>query len=304
MKRHIIYIINPIAGTRTKGTLQKLIEEKTKQQNIPFQIFPSAPGGDYSFLHHIIEKQKVTDVIIAGGDGTISQVVKSLMHFNVNFGIIPCGSGNGLALTAEIPKRPCKALQIVFTGKASLIDGFYINDQFACLICGLGFDAQVAHDFANQTKRGLATYIKVILRNFLSARAYSFELELRDVKLETEAYLISIANSNQFGNNFTIAPRGKLMDGLLDIVIITNQNKLSLILQTLRQVAGWNKLEHQAFIRQRKGVIYFQTENLSILNKERAPLHIDGDPAESAEEIKIKIQKKCFRLIQPLKVQV
>ncbi len=153
MDRHIIYIINPISGTRTKKDLQPFIEQKTKEQNVPFITFPSVASGDYSFLHPIIKENETTDIVIAGGDGTINQVVSNLMNANVNFGIIPCGSGNGLAYTAKIPKQPAKALEIIFKGHAAPIDGFFINDQFSCMLCGLGFDAKVAHDFAQDPKR-------------------------------------------------------------------------------------------------------------------------------------------------------
>lgn len=297
--RHIIYIINPISGTRTKKDLQLLIEKKTKARNIPFQVFPSVASGDYSFLYPVIKEQKITDIIIAGGDGTVSQVVNSLMDCNVNFGIIPCGSGNGLAYAAKIAKEPAKALDVIFNGKPSAIDGFYINDQFACMLCGVGFDAKVAHDFAQQPKRGLSTYIKQVVKNFFSAKTYSFELTVRDKTFTTDAYFISIANSNQFGNNFTIAPKASLSDGLLDIVIVTNQSKLSVLVQTLKQVRGKNKLETKMIEEKKKGVIYFQTDKLSIRNLSEAPMHIDGDPAETPDKLNIEVNKKCFRLIQP-----
>lgn len=315
--RNIIYIINPVSGTRTKKGLEQLIAQKTKEQGITFEIFPSVANGDYSFLHSLIKQKKITDVIIAGGDGTVSQVVGNLMNCDVNFGIIPCGSGNGLAYTAKIPKQSAKALDIIFNGKASAIDGFYINDQFACMLCGLGFDAKVAHDFVDEPKRGLLTYIKLSLKNFFSMKPHRFQLEIEDKKFETEAYFISIANSNQFGNNFTIAPKASLSDGLLDVVIVTGQNKVSFILQILKQLAGWNKLQAASLIQKKKarpndtppdriiragvgrGVIYFQTDKLSIINHSLAPLHIDGDPAETPGELKIAIKKKCFRLIQP-----
>ena len=299
MSRQIIYIINPISGTRTKKDLQQLIEKKTTEQNIPFQIFPSVASGDYSFLHPVIKEHKITDVVIAGGDGTVSQVVSSLMNCDLNFGIIPCGSGNGLAYAAKIPKDPLKALDVVFNGHAVAIDGFNINEQFACMLCGLGFDAKVAHDFAQQPTRGLTTYVKQVARNFFAAKTYSFELTVNDKVFIADAYFISIANSNQFGNNFTIAPKASLSDGLLDIVIVTNQSKLSLLLQTLKQIRGKNKLETETIEENKKGVIYFQTDKLSIINITQAPLHIDGDPAETPATLKIEIMKKCFRLIQP-----
>ena len=297
--RKLLYIINPISGTRTKKDLQLFLETETRKAGIPCLFFPSVASGDYRFLHPVIQEEQVTDVIIAGGDGTVSQVVNGLMGCNVSFGIIPCGSGNGLAFTAGIPKQPAKALQVVLQGKAAFTDGFFLNQHFACMLCGLGFDAKVAHDFAQQPKRGLSTYVKQVVRNFLGAKPYPFDITVKGKTIHTEAFFISIANSNQFGTHFTIAPRASLSDGLLDIVIVTRQNKLSFILQTLRQVSGRNKPVPETIIDDKKAVIYFQTESLQILNTSGAPLHIDGDPAETQEELHIEVKRHCFRLIQP-----
>ncbi|MBS1608820.1 MAG: diacylglycerol kinase, partial [Bacteroidetes bacterium] len=236
MERSIIYVINPISGTRTKKDLQQYIEKTTAAKKIPFYIFPSVASGDYSFLHSVIREKKITDIVIAGGDGTVSQVVGSLLKFDINFGVIPCGSGNGLALTAGISKKPEKALDIIFTGVANKVDGFMINDSFSCMLCGLGFDAKVAHEFAKQPKRGLGTYAAVIRRNFLSAPSYRFQLDSNGIKFSTDAFFISIANSNQFGNNFTIAPKALLSDGLLDIVVVKKMAKPLLLLTIMKQV--------------------------------------------------------------------
>ena len=299
MSRKIIYIINPVSGTKSKKDLPKFIEEKTKEKGIAYSIFPSVADGNYSFLRPIIKEEKITDVVIAGGDGTVSSVAGSLLNEDVNFGIIPCGSGNGLALFAKISKQPAKALDIIFNGNVSAIDGFFINDRFACMLAGLGFDAKVAHEFADHPKRGLMTYAQLTLKNFFSAKPFRFRLKLEKEKFETEAFFISIANSNQFGNNFTIAPKASLTDGLLDIVIVTSQNKVSFLLQTLKQVAGWNVLESSSIVSQKNGVIYFQTDKLEITNYSEAPLHIDGDPAETPHKLLVEVKKKCFRLIQP-----
>lgn len=300
MSRKIIYIINPASGTKSRNDLRKIIEDKTKERGFGYNIFPSVADGNYSFLHSIIKEEKITDVVIAGGDGTISGVVGSLLNADVNFGIIPRGSGNGLALCAKISKQPAKALNIIFNGKASAIDGFFINDRFACMLAGLGFDAKVAHEFADHPKRGLMTYAQLTLKHFFSIHPFRFQIKLDKEKFETEAFFISIANSNQFGNNFTIAPKASLTDGLLDIVIVTSQNKVSFLLQTLKQVAGWNVLESSSVITRKRGVIYFQTDKLEIINSSEAPLHIDGDPAETPDKLSIEVKKKCFRLIQPV----
>ena len=298
MLQRIIYIINPIAGTRTKKDLQQFIEQKTMEQGIPFHVFPSVASGDYSFLRSIIKEEKITDVVIAGGDGTISQVVSSLMKDEVNFGIIPCGSGNGLALTAKIPKQPAKALDIIFTGEASAIDGFYVNKKFACMLCGIGFDAKVAHEFAQQPKRGLKTYATLVSKNFFSISPYRFTVKSNELEFSTEAFFISIADSNQFGNNFTIAPKALLSDGLLDIVVVKKATKPVLLYNLFKQIfAGkLNKIESSLNL----PVIYFQTKEISIKNSGNAPMHIDGDPAETPEQLKIEVSKKCFKLIQPV----
>jgi YegS/Rv2252/BmrU family lipid kinase len=298
--RNIIYIINPVSGRRGKISLQQFIEKKTTEQKISFRVFPSVANGDYSFLKPVIKEQKITDVIIAGGDGTVSQVVGSLLDCDVNFGIIPCGSGNGLALAAKIPRQPAGALKIIFNNKTEAIDGFYVNDRFACMLCGFGFDAQVAHDFADEASRGLATYMRLALKNFLAMKKYRFRVQLQHTTIETEAYFISIANSNQFGNNFTIAPKASLTDGLLDIVILTGKNKIGFVWNTLMQLAGWNKLHAVSMIREKKGLIYFQTDKFNIANLTNAPFHIDGDPSETVKELKIAVKKKCFRLLQPV----
>lgn len=299
MQRRLLYIVNPISGTRNKQTLQELIQQKTTAAGLPFEIYPSVADGDYSYLDEIIQEKAFTDIVVAGGDGTVNQSINSLQKHKLPFGIIPCGSGNGLAFSAGIPKNPERALDIVFGGKSQWADAFLINDAFACMLCGLGFDAKVAHDFAQDKKRGLTTYIKKIVQHFFVAKTYPFKLKLDNKRIEIDAYFISVANSNQFGNHFTIAPKASLTDGLLDIVILTKQNKLNVLLQTIMQVSGFNKLQQVEMINDAASVVYFQTRSVKITNKELAPLHIDGEPVESFEKLDIKVLPRSFQLIFP-----
>lgn len=299
MQRKLLYIVNPISGTGAKKPLQEIIQRETKRAGFPFAIYPSVADGDYSFLKSIIAEEKFTEVVVAGGDGTINQVVNSLRSLSISFGVIPCGSGNGLAFSAGIPKDPMKALRTVFLGKSKRTDGFFINNRFACMLCGLGFDAQVAHDFADAPKRGLATYVKKTVQNFFSSKAYPFVLTAGEKEIRTEAFFISVANSNQFGNNFTIAPKASLNDGLLDIVIMTKQSKLAVLFQTLKQISGFNKVKSVDIVDEQSSLIYFQTEKLKISNPGGAPLHIDGDPVETLEQLRFKVVKDCFWLICP-----
>lgn len=298
MRRNIIYIINPISGVQTKSGLQQLIEKKSNQCNISFQVVHSVANGDYSFLIPTIREQQITDVVIAGGDGTVNQVVGSLLNQPVDFGILPFGSGNGLAYSAKIPKDTSKALDIIFNGKASAIDGFFVNGKFACMLCGLGFDAKVAHEFAKQPKRGLKTYATLVSRNFFSATPYPFLVEANGLSFSTEAFFISIANSNQFGNQFTIAPKASLADGLLDIVIAKKTAKPLLLFNLIKQVVAGKLKKIETSLDQ--PINYFQTGKLFIQNSKKAPMHIDGDPVPTFEKIEIEIAKESFRLIQPV----
>lgn len=299
INRKFIVLINPISGTRSKADLGKKIVAEANARQFEAIVLPTVASGDYQFVAQKISEEGFTDVVICGGDGSVNQVVNSLHETGVNFGVIPMGSGNGLANTAGIPKATDKAISLLFTGKARYIDAFQVNDQFACMLCGLGFDAQVAHDFARQPGRGLLTYTQQTLKNFFTAAPYRFELLVNDQVIQTEAFFISIANSNQFGNNFTIAPKASLSDGLLDIVIVTQQHKLSVLYQTLRQIRGKNQLQTATIDEKKKGVLYFQAESLVLENHSGAPLHIDGDPAETPERLEITIREKCFRLYQP-----
>ncbi|HVG13958.1 MAG TPA: diacylglycerol kinase family protein, partial [Chitinophagaceae bacterium] len=153
--RNLLYIVNPISGTSNKRSLKEVIAAQTLAAGIHFDMYPSVANGDYSFLDEIIKEKKYTDIVIAGGDGTVNSAINALRKHNLPFGILPSGSGNGLAFSAGIPKSALSALNIVFKGKSAWTDAFLINNQFACMLCGLGFDAQVAHDFSRGTKRGL-----------------------------------------------------------------------------------------------------------------------------------------------------
>jgi diacylglycerol kinase (ATP) len=299
VSRYLLYIVNPISGRENKDSIRERIEKATKGAGLPYSVRPSVADGDYSFLHPLIKEKGVTDIVIAGGDGTVNAVVQSLKNFKLPFGILPCGSGNGLAFSAGIPKDLTRALAIVFAGNSQLTDAFLINGRFACMLCGVGFDAQVAHNFANDPRRGLMTYLRKTVSHFFSAKAYPFIIRTAEEEIQASAFFISIANSNQFGNHFTIAPKARLTDGLLDIVVVTEQNKINLLWHTFQQVRGANPLLVNNIGGSRAGVLYFQTKTLSIENPSKAPLHIDGDPAETTEKIEVSILEDCFALICP-----
>ncbi len=298
MPRKFIYFINPISGTKNKEPLLQLIEARTTAENITYEILHTRADANYSFLEDKIMQDGITDIIICGGDGTVNQVTAALKNLEVNVGIIPMGSGNGLALTAGIPTNASKAMDIILKGNAAYIDGFYINNQFSCMLCGLGFDAKVAHEFAQQKTRGLLKYVQLTLSNYFSAKPFSFVIHIKDLEIKTDAFFISIANSNQFGNNVTIAPKASISDGLLDIVIVNKMSKAKLLYSLLRQISLGEITNTRKKFRN-KDIFYFQTKKLQIENLQNAPLHIDGDPAATTFYFDIEIAEKAFKLLQP-----
>jgi YegS/Rv2252/BmrU family lipid kinase len=299
MERKIIYLYNPISGTSKKEGFLKIIERETAYQQIPYRLYATNAAGNYEELKEIIEQEQFTDVVMMGGDGTINKATEELRFTGVQFGILPVGSGNGLARAAGIPIKLKSALSLIFSGTAKAVDAFMLNNKYACMLSGIGFDAQVAHGFANKATRGILTYTQQSIINYFKAHPYQFEIEIDTFHFFTEAFFISIANSNQFGNNFTIAPQASLNDGLLDIVIVQKMNKAKLPFALLKQIRGNNKLQELVDDLGSKNILYFQTSNLSIKNLKLAPLHIDGDPAETLEEIEIRIIPNAFRLIRP-----
>lgn len=297
-QKKLIFLVNPISGTRPKADLADLVKQTAERFKSQAIVLPTVASGDYSFVRQRIEEEAYTDVIICGGDGTVNNVMSDLRDLDIHFGIVPCGSGNGLAYCAGIPKNPQKAIELAFTGKARYIDAFLVNEQFACMLCGLGFDAKVAHDFAQQPGRGLLTYTQQTIKNYFTATTYHFEMVVEEHVIQTDAFFISVANSNQFGNQFTIAPKASLNDGLLDIVVVPKMNKAILpfaLMQQVRTGQLTSALEEQT------GTIqYFQTAKIQIRNKDLAPLHIDGEPRESLETLNIRIMPRCVQLIQPI----
>jgi diacylglycerol kinase (ATP) len=299
MLRKILFFINPISGTTNKLHLEKKIIQKCNEKNIAFEILFTSIDGNYSFLREKISNEDITDIVICGGDGSLRAAIAAVLNIKTNFGIIPLGSGNGLAFTAKIPRQIDKAFEIIFKGKNQCIDAFLINGTLGCMLCGIGLDAQVAHDFSLQKRRGLLTYIKQSLKNFIYAKSYSFELKTDEANFKTDAYFICMANSNQFGNNFKIAPEASLTDGLLDIIVVKKMNKPKIVWSVFNQMRSGkiSNLKEKDF--HKKDILYFQTKRIEIINTEMAPLHIDGDHVSTYKELKMEILPSAFNLLVP-----
>ncbi|QNA44419.1 diacylglycerol/lipid kinase family protein [Lacibacter sediminis] len=296
MQRRFIFLFNPRSGVQKGKSLAEIITERCENDAVQFSIEHSRADGDYSSLKEKIRSEAVTDVVIAGGDGTVSTIVAAIKDLPVNIGIIPRGSGNGLALAAGISTDVNKAIDIIFNGNAHRVDAFLINDHFSCMLSGIGFDAQVAHEFDREKKRGLKKYIQLTLKNLQRIKTYRFDIKAKEADLKLRAYFISIANSNQFGNQFTIAPKASLQDGLLDIVAVEKTNIFFVLMRILWHIRFGR---FTADFTKRRGITYFQTADLIITNTDNAPFHIDGDGKPTAPSFHIKVLPAAYSLLMP-----
>ncbi|MEO6819836.1 MAG: YegS/Rv2252/BmrU family lipid kinase [Ginsengibacter sp.] len=299
MDRKIIFFINPISGTTKKLNLEKRIIEECGRRNVSFDILFTSKEGNYEFLREKIRSENFTDVVICGGDGSIAPIIAGTLNTSINIGIIPLGSGNGLAATAGIPKSLNKAFQNIFEGVATATDAFMVNNRLGCHLTGLGFDGKISYEFSLQRVRGVNTYIKQVIKHFFFEKFYQFQIECNGKIFSEEAFLISIANSNQFGNNFKIAPKASLNDGLLDVIIIKKNTRMAILLQMIRHILV-GKVQKNFSGADSKSILYFQTKKITIKNPDNAPFQIDGDPAQTGKEFMIEILPAAFKLIQPV----
>ena len=265
--KKLIFIVNPISGTQSKELILNLLDEKIDKEKYTWDVVYTKRAG------HAIEiaaqaAEMKTDVVVAiGGDGTINEIGRSLVHTETALGIIPCGSGNGLARHLHIPMEPKKALEIINDGICDIIDYGKINGTDFFCTCGVGFDAFVSLKFANAGKRGLLTYLEKTLQESLTYQPETYELETEDGTYKYKAFLIACGNASQYGNNAYIAPQATLTDGLLDVTILEPFTVLdvpSLAFQLFNKTIDQNsriktfRCKNLRIHRSKPGVIHFR----------------------------------------------
>ncbi len=297
MKRKLLFVINENAGTKSKKGIEDYVRTQCEAENLDYQILMLGKNINVFSIQFMAEEFEATDLIACGGDGTINLVANACKNTSIRLGIIPAGSGNGLALSAGLPRKVQEAWDIIKRADCREIDSFCVNKKFGCMLAGLGMDAEVAERFSHSHRRGLITYTREAFMAFFRANPYQFQVNIDGFEFFTESYFISVANSNQFGNNFTIAPQAKLTDGLLDIVMVQKMSKARIPFALLSQIRGNNQLRNIAEKVTAGPVVYFQAPEIQITNLKYAPMHIDGDPVDIEEHIRIKLEKGTIRLM-------
>lgn len=284
---------NPISGGGRASRLAIWARKRLANEGLEGILMETDAGGDYGRASALIEELGITDVLVVGGDGTVNAVIGALRGMEVCFGILPAGSGNGLAFGAGISGNKAKAMALILEGNARHIDAFEVNGKFGCMVYGAGLDGEVAFHFAKGKRRGLYGYLGLVLSSFLKAKKYSFELGCSEFSERVSAYFISIANSNQYGNHFQVAPAASLSDGKLDVVVAASSNKWSLLGDMFRHLL-LRRAAHTPD--KRRGVIYFQTSSLRLRNEDLAHCHLDGEVAGSPMDIDLRVIPSAFRM--------
>ena len=290
MKKKICFIVNPISGVGRQKIIEKLIDTQLDRTLFDYEIaYTNAPK-------HATElaKQAVSDncniVVAVGGDGSVNEIAKGLIGSNTAMAIIPTGSGNGLARHLNIPLDLKKAMQVINKSKETTIDTIQLNNETFVNVAGVGFDAHIGWEFAKFGKRGLSSYVKVIMRELPKYKAQNFELIIDGKSIHQKAFLISFANGSQWGNNAYIAPLADVTDGLMDIAILKNVSFLSGARIGLKLFRKTLHLSSYLETIKTKEVIVKQKNSIA---------HIDGEPIEAGNTLSIKVNPLSLKVIIP-----
>ena len=280
-KKKIVFVVNPISGTQSKKAILKWIDERMDRSIYDYSIVKTEYAGHATQSAASAAQNKVDVVVAIGGDGTINEIARSLVHTETALGIIPCGSGNGLARHLRIPMEPKAAIDVINQGNRLCIDYGKINNiPFFCT-CGVGFDAFVSLKFADSGKRGLLTYLENTLHESLTYQPETYEIENEEGTVKYKAWMIACGNASQYGNNAYIAPHASLTDGLMDVTIMEPFTVLDV-----------PSLSFQLFnktIDQNSRVKTMRAKKIKIHRTQDGVMHFDGDPLMAGKELEVEI---------------
>ena len=290
-KERVLFILNPISGGRKRAGIEKVIEKELDTALYqPVLSYTSHPGNATELATQALA-EGIKKIIAVGGDGTVNEVGRALVNTHGVLGIIPTGSGNGLARHLNIPIKVSKAISVINHSRVVSIDYGTINNQPFFCTAGLGFDALVGNMFAQLDSRGFTSYIKTVLKEYFSFKPERYELTFNHGKVEKEAFLITFANASQYGNNAYIAPEADIQDGLLDITILSPfpwylAPQLGVMLFS-KSINNSHYLE------------VYRTKNVQVKRLSDGYVHFDGEPSSMGSTLDIKIEPRGLNVIMP-----
>ena len=288
-KRTITFIVNPISGTHSKDEIPDKIKATLDQESFDYELRLTEYAGHASEIAAECVAQGRDVVVAVGGDGTVNEVASSLVHSDTALGIIPCGSGNGLARHLCLPMDTQKAIEIINAYRIEAFDYGVINDLPFFCTCGMGFDAFISLKFAEAGKRGPITYVENVLKEGLKYKPETYEIVDETGTNRYKAFLIACANASQYGNNAYIAPGATMKDGEMDVIIMEPFDVLD-----APQIAAdlfMKTLGNNSKIKT------FRTKSLHIRRKEPGAIHYDGDPIMTGTEIDVHIEHHGIRIV-------
>ncbi len=290
-KSNILFIINPISGGKDKLKIPGIIEA-----NLDHTKF----NANYSFTEYIGHAAEIAeeaanknfDVIVAvGGDGTINEIGTQVMKHHKILGIIPFGSGNGLARFLKIPMHTGKAIAVINQLNTIQIDTATFNDKNFFNMAGMGFDAHISSIFAGNKKRGLSGYVKLGLKEMLNYKAQTYQIHVDGIEYIRKAFVVSIANSSQYGNNAHVSPKASVTDGLLDVCVIKRFPLYKI------PVLAWDMIN--ASTDQSDMVEIIRGKHIQIGRDQDAAIHIDGEPFFMGKNIEVSVAPLSLNIIVP-----
>jgi len=289
--KKIVAIINPISGVGSKEKIPEAIAVRCKEKKISLDVVYTKYGGHATELTRKAITEQADCVIAVGGDGTVNEVARNLLHSNVLLGIIPKGSGNGLARELHIPFDVKSAIDVIFTNHVSCIDACKANDHIFFCTCGVGFDAVVSAEFAKGKKRGSLNYLKGIVENYLDYKPEKYELQINDDTIREEAFLITCANASQYGYNAYIAPAADIYDGQMDITILSTFNALDIGPLTIQLFTKT--------IDKNSKIKTYRTKEARIIRQQAGIMHTDGDPVMTSKDIELSVIRSAIHVLTP-----
>ncbi len=291
-KRKILAVINPISGTSNKEFMPETIARCIDPDKFDVVVRFTQHASHATLLTEEAIKEGFYGVIAVGGDGTINEVAAALRDSSTALGIIPCGSGNGLARHLGIPMNVEKALEIINLDNIESLDYCTANDRPFFCTCGVGFDAHVSQKFAEAKKRGPLSYIQKTLVEYLKYRCKTYSIEMNDRVVTEKAFVIACGNASQYGNNAFITPRASMHDGLIDVTVIHPFTPLD--------TAVLGVLLFTRHIDQDTNINTFRTSELTIHRPKPDVMHIDGEPIMMDADIHIKCHKAGIKIFLPV----
>lgn len=287
----ILFIINPISGGKNKSKLPDLIKQEIK--GVPYHLaYTNGPEHATQITLQGI-KDGFTHFIAVGGDGTVNEVAKALIGTDYYFGILPFGSGNGLARHNKIPMEIRQAIRLINENHIKRIDTCQLNGMPFVNVSGVGFDAHIGKLFAQNknTKRGFSTYINMTINEFKNYKAEHYTIKADGKKIEQDAFLITFANSSQYGNNAYIAPDASMTDGMIDVCIVKPFHPIKIL------DLGFKLFTKQ--INKSELVDTIKATEIEIEREQEGDIHLDGEPFLQGKNLKIKIVPCSLNLITP-----